>query len=133
MDRISSAYQYLKKGGNGTTDLEYSKFLINNYPTLNDYILGYLDKDTIHAFKLTKPQYTFICDHSYNLLVDFVGKFENINDDFAKVSKTLNLKRQLPHTNKSLVRNPSISEEAKEKIKHLYLIDYQVLYPELLN
>lgn len=132
LDRIDSVYRYLKKGGNGTNDLELSKFINSNFPTLNDYILEYLDKDIIHAYKLTKPQYTFVCDEKYKVLVDFVGRFESINEDFSQISKKLNLKRELPHSNKSEVMPLAISEEAKEKIKNLYSVDYQVFYPDLL-
>lgn len=132
LDRINSVYRYLKKGGNGTNDLKLSQFINDNFPTLNDYIIGYLTPESIHAYKLTKPQYLFVCDGEHKVLVDFVGKFETINDDFSKIAKKLNLQRKLPHSNKSERMPLTISDEAKEKVKRLYAIDYQVFYPDLL-
>lgn len=128
LDRISSVYRYLIKGGNKKNDLEYSKFLNENFPTLDSYIIDYLNKDIIHTYKLTKPQYTFLCDEKYNVLVDFVGKFENINEDFSKISNKLNLKRKLKHSNKSELKSLPVSTQAKDKIKDLYNIDYDIFY-----
>lgn len=49
-----------------------------------------------------KPQSEFIYDSGDNLLVDFVGRFENLQQDFDFASKEMNLpSTQLPHVNKS--------------------------------
>jgi len=48
------------------------------------------------------PQYDFLYDEEGNCLVDFIGKFENIQQDFHQVCKSLDLpETQLPHSNQS--------------------------------
>ena len=50
-------------------------------------------------------QLTWITDKNNNLLVDFVGKFENLEKDFSIVAKKLNLKYSFPHVNKTKITN----------------------------
>lgn len=65
----------------------------NNFEGINFYLLDFSSKS---------PQRDFLYDEQGNLLVDFVGKFENINEDFAKICKIIgNRDVQLPHINKS--------------------------------
>ncbi len=46
------------------------------------------DKDSNEHFR---SQYTFICDREDKLILDFVGKFERLEDDFAEISKRIRL------------------------------------------
>ncbi|MEM8779741.1 MAG: sulfotransferase family 2 domain-containing protein [Cyanobacteria bacterium P01_G01_bin.49] len=46
------------------------------------------------------PQLSYIADRNNNLLIDFVGKVENINQDIKKLSKLMNLElEELPKLN----------------------------------
>jgi hypothetical protein len=58
---------------------------------------------------LRKPprQVDFICDGDANIIIDYVGKFENVNDDFEIIRNKLsipNLKTMLPQINVSTNR-----------------------------
>lgn len=46
-------------------------------------------------------QYGFLADPDGNLLVDFVGKFENLDEDFERICGHLNIKENLPRKNTS--------------------------------
>jgi hypothetical protein len=47
------------------------------------------------------PQSAFVCDESGKLIVDFVGRFERIHEDFGAISERLGLGRvDLPHLKK---------------------------------
>lgn len=51
------------------------------------------------------PQYEFISDENANVCVDFLGRFENIEDDFSKVRQKIGLSlNNLPHKNRSANR-----------------------------
>lgn len=50
-------------------------------------------------------QKDFVTDLNGNLIVDFIGRFENIAKDFEYVSKKLDLRCALPHVNKSYHRD----------------------------
>lgn len=48
-----------------------------------------------------KLQSVFFVDEQGNSLVDFVGKFESLEEDFAKVCDVLSIEKRLPHKNRS--------------------------------
>ena len=53
-------------------------------------------------------QYKFIYDTSDNCLVDFIGRFENLQEDFNIVCDKIGIPRQkLPHKNKTKHQNKS--------------------------
>lgn len=59
----------------------------------------YLDWRVHNELKLQK---SFVTDEENNILVDYIGKFESLNQDFEHISKTLNIPFQkLPHLNKT--------------------------------
>ncbi len=59
---------------------------------LREFLLEFAGKDNI------KPQTYYLQDFSGDMRMDFVGRFENLADDFQKVCQALDLPRQeLPH------------------------------------
>ena len=46
-------------------------------------------------------QKDFVADRDGNLLVDFVGRFEDLEEDFGKVCSAVGLRAALPHLNRS--------------------------------
>ena len=46
-------------------------------------------------------QKDFFTDENGNIVVDFIGKYENLDEDFGHVCKILGLDTELPHLNKS--------------------------------
>jgi hypothetical protein len=49
-----------------------------------------------------KSMYEFICDADGNVIVDFVGRYENLEQDFARICEQAGLPRfELPHLNQS--------------------------------
>ena len=51
--------------------------------------------------KLSFTQTSCLVDESGNLLVDFVGKFENLDQDFHSICRKVGISACLPHINKS--------------------------------
>lgn len=49
------------------------------------------------------PQHEFVFDKDGNRLVDFVGRFERMPDDFSKVCAALKIERELPHLNAATI------------------------------
>jgi len=88
-DRIASLYYYRKnnlKKFPFTSLLEYIKFGVEEFNI--DFI------PQVHWFYLD------------NEPIDFIGRFENYNDDYSKLSKLINLKKSLPKLNFSFNRRP---------------------------
>ena len=46
-------------------------------------------------------QTQFLTDNNGELLVDYVGRFESLQDDFDKICKKVNVSASMPHSNKS--------------------------------
>ncbi|TCI04448.1 hypothetical protein EZV61_00275 [Corallincola luteus] len=125
-DRLISVYTYLKGGGNGGSDRYFQQLIADRYPTFAEFVLGYLDKDRIHQHILLRPQFLFVVDHKDQLMVDYVGRFESIADDFSKVSQQLKLGVSLPQVNRSARKDKSaylVSQEVIDKIGQLYSRD----------
>jgi LPS sulfotransferase NodH len=103
LDRFVSAYTYLRGGGRNRFDAQWAEKHILPYASFSDFVLA-LQSDASHraavlAWMHFKPQYTFVCDENMNILVDFVGRYESLQRDFATICRRLGLKRILPHEN----------------------------------
>jgi len=51
--------------------------------------------------KMFMPQWNWLIDGKGKLLVDYIGRFENLQADFAQVCLRLNRQAELPHLKKS--------------------------------
>ncbi len=103
--RILSEYRYR----NYFHHLSFRDFVLNKLPKP-----GWDDK-----YRHVMPQYDMLYDQQGNLLVDFVGRFETLQQDFDRVCEHLGITDSLlPH------RNPSDkkSRDLKRKIRnYLYM------------
>ena len=99
-DRLVSAYEYLKNGGICPLDAEDYLNLFSKYENFKEMVLNWEEVffDQIHF----KSQSDWICDNDGNIIVDFVGKFENLQQDFDIVCDRIQMPRKkLPHVNKT--------------------------------
>jgi chondroitin 4-sulfotransferase 11 len=73
-------------------------------------------------------QVDYISDENGEIIVDFIGKYENLHHDVSTVLEALRLEsRPLPHVNKSLHRHYSeyYTEETKNLVAERYSRDIQ--------
>jgi hypothetical protein len=88
-DRIVSEYKYRRH----PIYYDFKTFLFSRLPK----------PSWSDAYCHVIPQYDFLYDSKGNCLVDFIGKVENIQEDFNKICNTLGMQNMLlPHANKSL-------------------------------
>ncbi|EAK0446067.1 sulfotransferase family protein [Campylobacter lari] len=103
-DRLVSAFFYLKKGGGNKEDSQWAQKHLNQYNSFEQFVLALNEtKVKKEIFKCIHfvPQYHFLCDRNKNILVNFIGKTENISEDFQIVLSHLNLQRTLTISNPS--------------------------------
>ena len=92
-DRFLSEFAYRKRLHGKSFPCGFKEFLIN----------GQGDTQRRAAIKQhIRPQCEFVCDESENWLVDFIGRFENFQEDFKLACDKIGLHTQeLPRKNKS--------------------------------
>lgn len=90
------------------------------------------DIPDMEAEKHFRSQNTFICDKAGEISVNFIGKFENLNEDLNSVFNNIGLEsREIPHVQKSSrkVYREYYSESLKSRIsdryeKDIFLFNY---------
>ena len=119
-NRFLSAYNYLYGEGIGSTlDKKYSTIL-KSYESFEHFVnnLHILKFEIVHLVE----QNIFVCDTQDNIIVDFVGKYENLDQDIKKVSIVNTL--HLCIKNKSQKYVNDIPDELKQKIYQEYKKDF---------
>ena len=132
-DRFYSVYMYFLKGGNLshiTSDINIQKE-IKKYENFSNFIKKFDQfkyKDYLHFL----PQYLFIYKKN-KCLVDYIGRFENLENDFEPIRKKYGLEK-LPHLNKSQeCKNEwkdHYTKELADLVYNLYKKDFELWYPD---
>ena len=130
-DRLFSAYTFLKEGGINSLDSNFSNSYLQEFANFDEFVLKGLEKEEIMNWVHFKPQYTFVCDENDDIIMDFVGKMENLKADFNTVCKHLNIVAELQKLNMSATKKNDFSEEVKTIIKLKYQKDFNLFYPHL--
>ena len=83
----------------------------NNDPSLVDNLIPFdqwveevwIHRNPIYASRVKSfmPQHDWLSDEHGEIMVDFVGRFENINADFDKICQAIGHDLKLPHLNKT--------------------------------
>jgi hypothetical protein len=85
-DRLVSRHAHLLR----STDRRRHSF-VSRMENFEDFIKWEIQRG---AF-----QHSYVTDESGNRIVDFIGYYERLNEDFAKVCARLKLQAELPHAN----------------------------------
>ena len=71
-----------------------------------------------------RPQHTFLTDDKGALLVDYIGRFENINEDFDSIARRAGFPDdlELPHrtSSKHTIYQNYYTEETKKLVKERF-------------
>jgi hypothetical protein len=95
-DKVVSHYHYrLKTNQTNLKDdpIPFAEWVQRTYGEQDP---KYYDKP-----KMFMPQVDWISDDKGEILVNFVGRFERLNEDFGKICKRLNRQADLPHVKQS--------------------------------
>lgn len=117
-DRIISEFFYKKELTRSRKKNDINKWVKNFIENNNDD----------HSL----PQHEFIFDENENVLVDFLGKYENLNKDFNELLNKLGYNNnKLPNKKISKLRkkrnfNEYLSNESKELIYEKYKKDFDI-------
>lgn len=120
--KLCSAYYYLK-----------NRF---KYQNINDFVKNHLDEDFIFGRELEKndarvhfrPQYTFVYDKFLEKRVDFVIKYENLNEDIEYINEKFGLKipcygEENKYNDLDIIKN--LDRDSIKIINNLYARDFE--------
>lgn len=100
--RLLSAFLFLKKGGFNERNKEWFENNVKQFDTFEDFVTGWVTTENIFSYYHFLPQYYFLYDKRImNIMVDYIGKVENIEEDFDFVCHRLGVKRQLMSLNQT--------------------------------
>lgn len=125
-DRLVSSFFYLKGGGNQKRDAADFKKYFGGAQSFSSLLKNWDDffANQIHF----KPQYQWICDKEGDVTLDFVGHFENLQEDFNIVCDKIGIQpRKLPHRNKTEHKHYSeyYTDETRELVAEKYAKDIE--------
>ena len=124
-DRVVSFEEYVLLN----TDLDYRKDNQNLWSEYDEY-------HTLPQFEFfphLNGGHYFTDEISPDFTCDFIGRFENINEDFNKVCLDIGIKElKLPHAYNSKTFKQSFewTNELKEKVYNYYREDFKLFYAD---
>ncbi len=138
-DRLVSCYlnkilsksrtDYYFKNGIPRTFFKYGEAFHSEMPfeEFVDAICNIPDEDSNNHFK---SQHKFVSDSNGEPLVDFIGKFEKMEEDFSHICRKLNIKKiELPRIRINRNRKPYqyyYNKETIEKVRKRYSKDIEM-------
>jgi hypothetical protein len=127
-DKIVSQFTYMNKRKDLREYIEMKE---------GDCFKTYLSLIQKKAHVQWEPQYKFFLDKNGDQIVDFIGRFENFNDEVHNILDSINVKtkffnittKKIPHSKKSIRSNyrDYYDEESREIVSHLYREDIEML------
>jgi hypothetical protein len=102
-DRLVSIYFFMKKGGMNDLDRRWSEQNLRGFESFEHFVCEGLEQSHVRSWVHFRPQADFIASDDDEIMVDFVGRFENLTEDFASVARkvgagsTLSLTNSSPH------------------------------------
>jgi len=101
-DRLFSAYTFLKKGGFNKQDEDWAVENLSGYSSFEQFVMEWLTAENIDKYIHFVPQTKLLFfPGTSTIALDFIGFFENIENDFLYVAKKINKDISLPHLNKT--------------------------------
>ncbi len=132
-ERVFSAYSFLKNGGMNEIDEKWAAINLKAFDNFEEFIKIGLFKRNIRRHLHFKPQYKFLLTpYNKKILVDFIGFFENIENDFKYIKNKLSMDADvyLKHENKSGNRKHNYKDyytnEMKDIVAHIYKKDIEI-------
>jgi chondroitin 4-sulfotransferase 11 len=76
----------------------FARYVKDNAPTFDDFLTK---TTTGMGERTTRNQLDYVTNERGEVIVDFVGRYEQLGDEFARVRERLGLGAELPHVNRS--------------------------------
>lgn len=129
-DRVLSAYEDIRRRGDRVKDKEWARRNLAGCDDFSSFVRKRINKKNIYGdvHILFIPQYEFICLGDSVSLVDFVGRFENLEKDFDFVKTRLGIDCALQKRNVGVRRDyrEFYNEETLQIVAEAYREDIEM-------
>ena len=131
VERLASAFRYLKAGGGNRLDAAFGDRVLVRYDTLDAFVRGWLGPETVREQVHFRPQAEFVTGADGALDLDLVARHERLAEDYEAVRRRTGRGGPLPHLNVGPPRSaPDLSAEARARVRDLYRVDFDLFgYP----
>jgi len=131
LERAYSAFAFLKGNEPIARDLSAWR-LMSRYDNFNTFVAQWLHEDNIRRQIHFAPQTDFLTDSLGRLAMDFIGRQESLEEDFARLTDILDLSATLPHINPSRQREAGpahafCTARTRRLIRRVYARDFELL------
>ena len=132
-DRFASSYFFLLKGGITKTDRKWGKENLSIYPDFEEFVLSLKNKrNAMRLLSWThfRLQVDYISDSNNNVLLDFIGRFEQYEKSYLLLKEKFGVDKPLAHINKGNNvdgYDKLYSSEMREIVGDLYCKDVTTL------
>ena len=128
-DRLVSGFFFLKGGGMTAADAEWASKNLNDYGTFKEFVHGWVNEENIRSWVHFLPQVDFITDQSGRIAVDFLGRFERLEENFDIIKEALSISASLTVSNSSVhdIYNSYYDRETIDIVRRVYADDIRIL------
>ena len=128
LHRALSAYRYLLQNPQPRDRTAYE--LVSRYSRFDAFVDGWLHPENVSKQIHFAPQYHFLQNSMGQIAVDFIGRQEHLESDFAALCEHLGISAQLRHLNRSPgpgYQTASLcSDASRKRIREVYARDYEL-------
>lgn len=127
-DRLVSCYFFLRKGGMAQQDAAWAEQNLRQFDDFGSFVRGWVNEENIQTWVHFLPQHYFVCDTAGKIMVDFVGRVENMESDFAYVAGRLGCNKELVkvNTGDNCHYSAHYDEETREIVRRVYARDIEL-------
>jgi hypothetical protein len=105
-DRLVSAWTFLREGGMNEQDKEWFSKNIAQFPDFESFVMKWLaGQNVVRTYVHFQPQMVFTRTGRGTVELDFVGRFENLADDFERLSRLVGATAPLESRNRTPKRD----------------------------
>lgn len=129
-DRLYSAFHYLKTGGMTEGDREFAETDLAPYDKFDDFVRRWVTPENIWRYMHFQPQYHYLCFEDSPPLVDFIGRFENLTEDFRHIASKIGVERELMSLNRRTSKphyRDVYTPETRDIVARVYARDIDML------
>lgn len=130
--RLASAYFFLCSGGRNLHDKAWAKLNLSSVKSFEEFVMSLQNEK--FRLKILQgihfcPQYRFVCNENGNIIVDFIGRFESLEQDFLRVCSRLGVLANLSHKNRTAGKLGYLrlyTDEMASVVRNIYKKDFEL-------